>query len=1509
MNMLSILAVEVLVSDLSPANRSEIEGDHRLILHFGSSAFSFGDFTFDGGGDYTNNNAFTSLSNGATITVKLIVNAPPTASNGTVTMDEDTEYAFAEADFNYLDPESDALSSITIATLPANGALTLSGSAVSVNDEVTMVQLTNGDLKYAPPTDANGDAYASFTFKVNDGKGDSAAAYTMDINVTAQAEPVFADTTLMRSIAENTAADTNIGAVIPAATDTDSDTLTYTMEGTNAASFTFDATTRQIKTKAALDFENKDSYSVTIKADDGNGGADTVDVTISVTNVDETPQDCNSGNSNEIWCVGLTAGAFGSLIGYASGLFGSIAESDTSFTYNGTNYTVSRFSEDLVAGYRSLTIYLSPVNSSTLLGDHRLIVHVGSSVISFGDFTLARDNSYVTGITNALLSNGVTTTVKLIVNDPPTASNGTVTMDEDTEYAFAEADFNYSDPEGDALSSITITTLPANGALTLSGSAVSVNDGVTMAQLTNGDLKYAPPADANGDAYASFTFKVNDGKGDSAAAYTMAINVTALDDPPAAPGGLTAEAGDGRVRLFWTEPSDNGGAAITGYQFRSAQGASVPTGTAWSPLSRDDYNLTLLAEGLTNGAAHAFEVRAVNRAGGGAAATVSATPAAGCSRPSLGSRRSVWSGTMTVGKLPPDSPGLTWGSNTTGFESGVDGIGSLTQPRHFSIGATRYDITDILAAVRNDGVRRTLFFIISDMTPTLPDPVKAALQFHSCGETRDFSGTRIGDNRQFSWLGRSLTIDFSIYPTRQLALSLPPNNAATGAPTIVSAIPGKVQVGQTLTASADTVADDDGLPSALNYNWYRVDDSNVEMEIIGATDTTYTPAAADLHHTLKVKVSFYDDLGGEEVRESLETPTVQPILTIVEASATEGSALTFTVTLSTATDRAVTVNWAVSTSGGNTASTNDLSGTTSGTLTVAANATSQTIELNTVQDEIYEADETVTMTLSGPSNAVLGTQRAATGTILNDEALPTMTLELAEDTIRESDDPNQSGNQHWTTVTAVLDTPVEGEMRITIESGPALRFTSSGDTDTTRLTIPSGEKTSDSVVVRALDNNVDEPDRTAVLTATRARILDGNLAGNSLPLGANPSLTITDDDDAPTVTLMLAPKSVRESDDTSSTDVSENESTVTASLSHPSSEATTVTVSAAAVSPAAAGDFTLSGNRVLTIPALETLSTGTVTVTANDNNTDAPDKDVTVSAAAANTQGIAGNPPDLTLTIRDDEATPTVTLVLGASSIDEDAGLTTVKATIPYPSSHETVVTITAAPGDFTVGGTLTIPAGQTESGTATLTAVDNRTDAPDKNVTVLATAVNGHGIVNPVGTQLTIEDDDPAPVVTLLLPSSPIDEDGGSTTVTAELDRPSSKPTMVTVSASAVSPAVAGDFTLSTNRTLAIAIGQTTSTGTVTITANDNNVDAPDKVVTVSGTAVNTQGIAQPADAPLTISDDELPPTVTLSLSKTATDEDDDTEITVTASLSHPSSEETELTVLATAVAPAVDD
>ena len=60
------------------------------------------------------------------------------------------------------------------------------------------------------------------------------------------------------------------------------------MGGTDTASFDIDTATGQLMTKEALDYETKVSYSVTVTASDSGGLSDSIDVTITVTNVDET---------------------------------------------------------------------------------------------------------------------------------------------------------------------------------------------------------------------------------------------------------------------------------------------------------------------------------------------------------------------------------------------------------------------------------------------------------------------------------------------------------------------------------------------------------------------------------------------------------------------------------------------------------------------------------------------------------------------------------------------------------------------------------------------------------------------------------------------------------------------------------------------------------------------------------------------------------------------------------------------------------------------------------------------------------------------------------------------------------------------------------------------------------------------------------------------------------------------------------------------------------------------
>ena len=92
-------------------------------------------------------------------------------------------------------------------------------------------------------------------------------------------------------------AGTNIGDPVPATDQDANDTLTYTLGGTDAASFSIDSTTGQLKTKESLDFETKNRYTVTLTVSDGLA-TDTIAVTINVTDIDENrPPVFTEGNT------------------------------------------------------------------------------------------------------------------------------------------------------------------------------------------------------------------------------------------------------------------------------------------------------------------------------------------------------------------------------------------------------------------------------------------------------------------------------------------------------------------------------------------------------------------------------------------------------------------------------------------------------------------------------------------------------------------------------------------------------------------------------------------------------------------------------------------------------------------------------------------------------------------------------------------------------------------------------------------------------------------------------------------------------------------------------------------------------------------------------------------------------------------------------------------------------------------------------------------------------------
>jgi len=114
-----------------------------------------------------------------------------------------------------------------------------------------------------------------------------------------------------------------------------------------------------------------------------------------------------------------------------------------------------------------------------------------------------------------------------------------------------------------------------------------------------------------------------------------------------------------------------------------------------------------------------------------------------------------------------------------------------------------------------------------------------------------------------------------------------------------------------------------------------------------------------------------------------------PIFSIVDASATEGNAINFTVTRTEDAQSNQSVNVSTSIATGDTASANDLIANTQ-TFTFASGETTKTFTVQTSQDVLFEGNETFTVSLSNPTNGAIisPSNGTAKGTINNDDSAP-----------------------------------------------------------------------------------------------------------------------------------------------------------------------------------------------------------------------------------------------------------------------------------------------------------------------------------------------------------------------------------------------------------------------------------------------------------------------------------------------------------------------------------------
>ncbi|MFZ2445843.1 MAG: tandem-95 repeat protein, partial [Syntrophobacteraceae bacterium] len=130
------------------------------------------------------------------------------------------------------------------------------------------------------------------------------------------------------------------------------------------------------------------------------------------------------------------------------------------------------------------------------------------------------------------VSDSTTSVIIKSINDPPQVSDIEKRASEDNDVTFALTDFtaHFTDPEGEPLSKITLTSLPSNGVLKLSGGAIIAPREIPATDL--GALVFTPNQNWNGQT--GFGWNGHDGTAYAKSPARVTITLDAANDPPVA---------------------------------------------------------------------------------------------------------------------------------------------------------------------------------------------------------------------------------------------------------------------------------------------------------------------------------------------------------------------------------------------------------------------------------------------------------------------------------------------------------------------------------------------------------------------------------------------------------------------------------------------------------------------------------------------------------------------------------------------------------------------------------------------------------------------------------------------------------------------------------------------------------------------------------------------------------------------------------------------------------------
>ena len=610
----------------------------------------------------------------------------------------------------------------------------------------------------------------------------------------------------------------------------------------------------------------------------------------------------------------------------------------------------------------------------------------------------------------------------------------------------------------------------------------------------------------------------------------------------------------------------------------------------------------------------------------------------------------------------------------------------------------------------------------------------------------------------------------------------------------------------------------------------------------------------------------------------------------------EGSDATFTVTLSAAVSKEVTVAWAA------TGNTDDYS-PTSGTVTFEAGSaagSTEDIDIAVTDDALSETAENFAVTLG-----TVGGDLSSQVTVKSSAKSDTATIAASDPiTISISGPSNVDEGDATTDYTVSLSggTPTDD---LTVSYGTADGTATAGSDYTAAsgtLTFTQADHADKTFTVQTTEDTFDEPGET--FTVTISSPSGGGGPAPKLGTAKVVTTTIDDDDDAISgITLTVSPTSVGEDD-------GKTEFTVTASLggttTRPSDTVVTLTLGGTAGSSDYKVNTALAS---VTIPANSTNGEGTLELTPTDDAVVEGDETITISGTTTVT-GLTVTSASITLT--DDNKTTTddpndedsAELSISGPSANVDEGDdATFTVTLSAAVAKEVTVawTATGNTDDYSPdSGTVTFAAGSAAGATQDIdiAVTDDALSETAENFTVTlgtitSTLSSQISLKNGASSDTaTIAASDPI-TVSISGPTS-VDEGDATTDYTVSLSPSGVKPTAdLTVSyTTADGTATAGSDYTAKSGTLTFT-GTAVGDQTFTVSTDEDTIDeGTGETFTVTISSPSGGGGPAPslgtASVSTTITDDDDAPTgITLSASPNTLGEDDAaTSVTITATL-----------------------